>query len=97
MLEFHPMCFFINSCLILSSWYFVFSDGEGYIQATPMHNHSYQCQERLKGGKLRSWVRRVRPHPCGQWVEHKQEIFLLFPIISTSFIELNLPSLLCSK
>lgn len=42
MLEFYPMWFFI-----LSSWYFLFSGGEGYVQATPMHNHSHQGQERL--------------------------------------------------
>lgn len=42
MLEFYPTLF-----LILSSWYFLFLGGEGYVQAKPMHNHSHQCQERL--------------------------------------------------
>lgn len=46
MLEFYPMCFFI-----LSSWYFLFSGGEGYVQATPMHNHSISAK-RGSGSKV---------------------------------------------
>ena len=31
-----------------------------------------------RGGKFRSWVRRIRPCPRGPWVEREHEVFLLF-------------------